>query len=122
MPTYCYRDEKGQLVELVMTVAEMLAKQRGGDTIEEAGQTMTRDMASELLGRSATQWNMHCEALAVFPEDIPKFKEYDREHGCPVEYDHEGCPVLTSRKQYADYCRAHGYHNRDAGYGDAAPR
>jgi hypothetical protein len=64
---------------------------------------------------------LHCEALAVEPEEVEKQREFDQRLGLgDVEYDREGCPVFQSRASYNRYKRAYGYYDRSAGYGDVA--
>lgn len=64
-----------------------------------------------------------CEALGVQPQQIEEFRKFDQENGLgDVEYNKDGNPVFYSRKSYNEYKRIHGYCDRNAGYGDVAPR
>lgn len=59
-------------------------------------------------------------ALAVGRKQIKEATEDAIRKGVPVEFTPTGEPVFTSRKQRADYCKAYGFFDKSAGYGDAA--
>jgi hypothetical protein len=66
---------------------------------------------------------LHCEALGVDPRDVKWQRMEDEEVGIKnQEYDPHGAPVFYSRTAYNEYKRAHGYYDRNAGFGDVAPR
>lgn len=47
------------------------------------------------------------------PNQIAKYREYDKKAGVPTEYTADGSPIITSMRHQAAYCRAHGLHNND---------
>jgi len=46
----------------------------------------------------------------------------DRRKGVPTDYTRDGCPIFTSRAHRKRYCEAHGYFDRNGGYGDPQKR
>jgi hypothetical protein len=73
-------------------------------------------------GDALVGWKeLHCEALGVHPKQIKEAEADAKRKGVPVDFDKQGRPVFTSRKQYKAYCNAYGVFNRDGGYGDAMP-
>lgn len=62
---------------------------------------------------------LHSEALAVHPDQIVEASEDAVKKGVPTAFDSEGRPIFTSRQHRTQYCRAYGFHDRQAGYGDA---
>lgn len=58
------------------------------------------------------------EAMAVHPDQIPEAREHAIKNGVPTDFDSEGRPVVRDRQHKKELCRALGYFDRDAGYGD----
>lgn len=56
------------------------------------------------------------EALAINPADIPRATATLRAHGCMVEYDSAGRPVITSERQYKEIGKAFGFWNGREGF------
>lgn len=63
-------------------------------------------------------WPLHSDAAAVHPSQIAEAKAFDEKHGVKTDYDKDGRPVFTSKGHRKRYCRAHGLHDRNGGYGD----
>jgi len=87
------------------------------------GKRAYRDIMAEQrcsTGR-ARQWarGLASDALAVHPDQIPEARAYDKAHGVPTEYKADGRPIFTGRGHRKAYCKAHGVHDNDGGYGDA---
>jgi hypothetical protein len=74
-----------------------------------------------VFGQSPSGWPLHSDALGVDPSTVPEWMEFDAAHGCKVDYDKDGCPVFTSPRQRKRYAEAHGYFDRNGGYGDPMP-
>lgn len=72
--------------------------------------------------RKGRGWPLVCEALGVHPSQVQEATELAKTKGVPTDFRPTGEPVFTSRSHYRDYCLAHNYYMRNAGYGDAAPR
>jgi hypothetical protein len=60
-------------------------------------------------------------ALGVHPDEIKHRMAFDAAKGVPTEYNSEGDPIMRSKSHRRAFCRAHGVHDRNAGYGDPVP-
>lgn len=110
MPTYIYRRRNGEIVELVMTVAEMEKRQKNGKILH-GGETLHRDMASEMSGRapvSCSIWPMKSDAAGVNPDQIPEARAESIKQGVPTDFDSEGRAIFTSASHRQKYCIANG--------------
>jgi hypothetical protein len=66
-------------------------------------------------------WPMKSEALAVHPKQIGAAVEDARKKGVSVDFTKDGRVIFRDRNHRAEYLRAYGYFDRDAGYGDPSP-
>lgn len=126
MPVYCYIDEEtGEIVELMMSVAEMERKQGPDGRITlPGGRTGKRSISSEHRQHRDTpgNWPMWSDALGVNPDQIGEAVANDRKHGLNSEYHPEtGCVKLESPTHRRRVARALGFHDRNAGYSDPHP-
>ena len=65
---------------------------------------------------------LHCESMAVEPQELAAAKKLDRDIGAPhVEYDGNGCPVFNDKSTYNRYLKAHGWVNRASGLSGNMP-
>ena len=55
--------------------------------------------------------------MATEPEDIPTRQEELRKQGVFVEYEPDGCPIITSQKQHDALAKALGMKTGRDGYG-----
>jgi hypothetical protein len=60
------------------------------------------------------------DALAVHPNQVKEAIDDARAKGVSVDFKEDGRPVFTSRQQRKEYCKAYGFYDRNAGYGDQA--
>lgn len=63
-------------------------------------------------------WPIYSDAAGCHPSQIDEHRAFDTLHGVPTDYDGSGRPILRDRVHRKKYLRAHGLHDRDAGYGD----
>lgn len=61
-------------------------------------------------------------ALAVHPSQVREAVEDAQKKGVPTDFTPDGRPVFRDRDHRKRYHQAYGFFDRDAGYGDAAPR
>lgn len=73
-------------------------------------------------GNSPSCWPQHSDTLAVHPEQIAEYREYDAARGVPTNYDAQGRPIFESRGHRKRYYAAHNAFDGSAGYGDQAPQ
>jgi len=73
------------------------------------------------LAGVSTEWShpVISTALMVHPSQIPQVHEFDKHHGLGyTQYTKHGEPIFVSREHRRKYLKAHGYFDRDGGYGD----
>lgn len=121
MPTYIYEDpESGEMHELTMTIADMLAREVDG-MIQHEGKTLRRNLAAEhgpARGGCAA-WPMKSDACGVHPEQIGDAYRQSVSLGVPTQFDQRtGQAIFTDRIHRKRYLAARGFHDRNAGYGD----
>ena len=126
-----FRKPDGTHVELNLNIHELSERVVAGRITLDDGTEAVRDVPAELRReyrkhdrgqrRAIAKWPLHSEAMGVPAEEAKQYAEYDRTNGVPTSYDGEGRPILTSQKHRREYCRLHGFYDRNAGYGDAAP-
>ena len=61
---------------------------------------------------------MVSEALGVTKRQIPAALELAAKKGVTVRFDSEGRAIFNSAKERKQYAEAHGFYDRDGGYGD----
>lgn len=77
-----------------------------------------RYFSSNVWGRG-----MVSDALGIHPEQVKEFNEKAKAEGFTgIHFDKDGNCHIESRKERKRYCQFRGVYDRDAGYGDAAPR
>ena len=120
MPVYCYRDRRGKLYEIPMSVKEMLRKQRKDGTIRWKGKVLKRDMVAEMKGfkNSPGAWPLYSDAAGVAPDQVKEAYEHSVRIGIPTEFTPDGRAIFRSRRHRKEYCEAIGLYDRNGGYGD----
>ena len=123
MPTYCYRViGSDELVELVMSCAEMERRQTAEHTIVlDDGSIAKRDFATEHGGfkNTAGNWPMVSYAAGVHPSQVKEAQEHVAKQGIHTDYTPQGDAIFRSRSHRRDHLRAIGLRDRNAGYGDS---
>jgi len=87
------------------------------------GKIWKRDIAAEHApgrGQITGKWPIHSDAAGVGPGQVDEAMAEAKKLGVPTEYDRKtGCAIFTDRKHRKKFCRAHGLHDNDGGFGDA---
>lgn len=113
---YLYRDPDGKSVELSMSCAEMMKREKADGTLMHKGVKLRRDIVGEHSSKglpASKGWPMECDALSIHPSQIKEYMDFDRKMGVPVEYKSDGTVILTSKVHKDKYLKAHGYHDRN---------
>lgn len=123
MPLYTYRDEDGNEVLLVMSVAEKEMKEVNGVIAHEDGRALVRDIMADArgVGGPAKQWaggEMVSHAVGCHPSQRKEMMATLAAQGVPTYIDKEGGVHMRSRKHRSAVCKAMGVKDLDAGYGD----
>ena len=123
MPFYIYRDEKtGEKIEILMTMSEMLRRQRPDKTIvHEDGRVLTRDVVAEHRGGTSNPgaWPIYSDGAGVHPSQVVEAMEHAANNGVPTRFHPEtGQAIFESRGHRKAFLRMRGMHDRSGGYGD----
>lgn len=74
------------------------------------------------LGAPSRGWPILSDAMGVHPSQIQEAMAFDARHGVPTEYTPDGRPILLDRWHRKRYAEAHGFYDRNGGYGDPQPK
>lgn len=122
MPFYVYKDEStGEKVELMMTIAEMMRRQRKDGTILHEGRRLMRDVVSEHRGTSSCpgNWPLLSDAAGVHPSQCKDAWNQSVSMGVPTRFHPDtGQAIFESRSHRRAFLRAKGMYDRSGGYGD----
>lgn len=128
MPTYCYRRiDNDRIVELTMTIQELLERQDGKGTITLSDGTLgVRDFAAEHGGIKDTpgNWPMVSESAGVAPHQAREAYEHSVKIGVPTEFDRNGNAIFRDAKHRKRYCEHPEIrlYDRNGGYSDPQRR
>lgn len=94
------------------------------DAFREAWEKMLEDLRKVADGPqtaicplSSTPANPS-DALAVHPRQVGEASELAKSKGVPTDFLPDGRPIMKSRAHQKAYIKAHGFYNKDGGYGD----
>jgi hypothetical protein len=123
MPFYIYKDEKtGEKVEIMMSMSEMLRRQRPDKTIvHDDGRVLIRDVVSEHRGTSHSSgtWPLLSDAAGVHPNQVNEAMEHASRNGVPTRFHPEtGQAIFESRGHRKAFLRMRGMYDKSGGYGD----
>lgn len=63
-------------------------------------------------------WPILSDAVGIHPDQVDEAREECKRLGVPTDFKDDGRVVFTSRAHRKEYLRAHGYYDRNGGYGD----
>ena len=114
MPTYCYRRGNGDLVEIVMSYAEMQRLQSEDGKIQHQGETLSRDIAAEHRGTvgSSAGWPIWSDSAAVHPDLVPRVKGDLARNGVLWDFDRSGRPRFENAAHRRAVLRQFKMHDR----------
>lgn len=123
------RIDNGEKVTKTLTLAEYgaLLKEDDETYLVEIGDEMvacTRDLVGDLSSTlsAVRTGEMRSVAIGVHPSQVEDAQREAAAVGVPTEYDPKtGDAIFTSREHRKRLCKALGYFDRDAGYGDPTP-
>tara|TARA_R100000700_G_scaffold41079_1_gene59571 strand:- start:10025 stop:10351 length:327 start_codon:yes stop_codon:yes gene_type:complete len=108
-------------MEVVWTVAQMEKNTQQQDVyVDNEGVKWHRDYAAEMGATgSCSIWPMKSDGAGVHPDQIGKAMAAAEKMGVPTSFDSKtGQAIFESRAHRKKYLKAHGMHDRNAGYGD----
>jgi hypothetical protein len=122
MPFYVYSDrDTGEKYELMMTISEMMRRQKSDGTIRHDGKTLHRNVAAEHRGMTSNpgNWPMKSDAAGVHPTQVGAAYTESVKLGVPTRFDPQtGQAIFESRSHRKDFLKAKGMFDRSGGYGD----
>ena len=121
MPTYCHHCVECDVrLEQVRTIA----RYRDLPDCPKCGVPMPIDIGAQGAGGTRPScWPLASEALGVDPSQIAEALAFDKRNGVGgTDYTPDGRPIFRDRDHRKRYMAAHGYYDRNAGYGDQSPR
>ncbi len=137
MPVYEYRrDDTDEMVEVSMTVAEMLQQQREDDHGEfiwwdiyanevdfdyHGAKTCVkayREYTTPSKGRLSSTYPMVSNTMGCHPKQVKEFERLSREAGVPTNFTKAGDPILTSHTHRKKYAESRGFYDLNGGYSD----
>jgi len=122
MPFYHFIDRNtGEKFELMMTISEMMRRQKKDGTLLHDGRTLHRDITSEHRGFSNTPgaWPMLSDAAGVHPSQAGAAFKESVGFGIPTRFHPEtGQAIFESRSHRKAFLKAKGMYDRSGGYGD----
>jgi hypothetical protein len=125
MPTYCYREDgTDELVELTMSVAEMLAlEDEHHHVLLPSGKTGRRDFGAEGAKRTPPgNWPQVCQIDGVHPSQVKEAQAESVRIGAPTQFTRDGHPIFNSPHHRKRYYEGIGMYDRNAGYSDPLPK
>jgi len=75
------------------------------------------------FGANGWSTGLRSDGAGIPPQQVKQFNEDAKNAGFTgVSFDRDGTACFTSRQQRAGYLKYRGLCDRDAGYGDSAPK
>lgn len=124
MPTYEFKTEDGQIVELFMPFAEHDRRVKDGVIKLDDGRT-AKTYFNPRAGISTVPANypMVSYAAGVHPGQVKEHMEFLREAGCgQVNHTKNGDVIFESKGQRRKVCETLGLFDRNGGHSDPQPK
>lgn len=122
MPFYIYKDnETGESFELMMSMSEMLRRQRKDGSIIHDGRKLFRDVVSEHrnVTSNTDTWPLLSDAAGVHPSQAEDAYKQSADIGVPTRFHPDtGQAIFESRSHRKAFLKAKGMYDRSGGYGD----
>lgn len=115
MPYYAFTNKAGQSVERFYAMADCPRQ------VHHEGQTYKLDIVAMHRNTHATPgtYPFWSDAMAVHPTQIGKMRAIDKKLGLSANYNTtDGRVRFESAEHRKKYCEAHGFYDKNAGYGD----
>lgn len=125
MPHYTYkREDTGEAFDLFMTITEMMDREDedGRITLEDGTHARRDFMAEHGHFKEGGRWPLYSDAMGVHPSQISEQVAADKKAGVPINYTPDGRAIYESASQRKRHCEAHGFYDRNGGYGDPQRR
>lgn len=123
MPTYEFKTEDGEIVELFMPFAEHDRRVKDGEiTLDDGRKAKSYFNPHAGISTVPANYPMVSSAAGVHPSQVKEHMEYLRKAGCgQVNHTKGGDIIFESKGQRRKVLKALGMFDRNAGYSDPAP-
>ncbi len=123
MPTYEFKTDDGEIVELFMPFAEHDRRVKDDTIILDDGRTARTFWNSRsAISTVPSNYPMVSTAAGVHPGQIKEHMEHLRAKGCgQVNHTKDGDIIFESKGQRKKVLEALGMYDRNGGYSDPAP-
>ena len=118
MPTYCYANDDGEVIEHNCSIDKRPTTIRRSGVVYRRCFQAEHGVGPELRGTAPAGWPIMSETSGVHPSQVKEAEAFTRAQGVPTHYTKDGRAILTDRSHRKKFCRAMGVRDNDAGYGD----
>lgn len=112
MPTYCFSDRDGNVIEKYFGMANV------PESVNVGGTIFKRDFTAEHQGvKSKGDWpEIECIASGVNAAQAGELREHFRKNGMNIEVTNDGNPVYTSPSQRRKALKLRGFVDKSSYY------
>ena len=110
MPTYCYGDKQGNVVERVFP----MGKAPRSITIDRCRFNRALYAEFKSVPASSSSWPMTCHASGVNPEQAGELRSLLRENGVPTDVTNDGDPVYRDKNHRKKALKVRGLVDRSS--------
>ena len=124
MPTYEFKAQDGEVVELFMPFAEHDRRVKDGKiTLDDGRKAATHFNPRGGISTVPANYPMTSSAAGVHPGQIKEHMEHLRSKGCgQVNHTKDGDIIFESKGQRKKVCEALGLYDRNGGFSDPQSR
>jgi hypothetical protein len=110
MPTYCYEDQDGQVIErwFRMGEAPQEIKLDGGAVANRSYRAERPNVPCE------KGWPLECIASGVHPDQAQELRDHLRGRGVPTEVSRDGNPIYRNAQHRKRALKARGLYDRNS--------
>jgi hypothetical protein len=120
MPTYEFKTDDGEIVELFMPFAEHDRRVKNGVIkLDDGRKAVSYFNPGSGISTVPANYPMVSSAAGVHPAQIKEQMDHLRKKGCgEVEHNKDGDVIFQDSRQRKKVCEALGLFDRNGGYGD----
>ena len=113
MPTYCFESKNGSHAHRMYSVSKCPRR------ITVDGRVFRKNIicphADRRAGTGQAKWPIYSESAAVHPSQIAEAIEFNKQRGCPTDFDQHGRPVWRDAGHKRKFLRANKFFEKGPG-------